>query len=239
MANECVNTVSYGVRYLASQHSLDVDKYRNDQSKTRSHSQQLIILFKHPTQTKPVGKQTGNMTISEDVSTTSSEIDRRLATARSSAEKQANLLIVGDHDTLGWWEMFKRLHLQCCDSGLTEEELRMYGVFVRSNMLRTIKRLCELAKDQKHAEEWWESPLGSPPLSKSPREFYNRIVTGISTVSGDSIARLKEAGARSDPSQAPDWVGISVQAGPMANVEANLFLELLPCIQALWKVRFS
>jgi hypothetical protein len=114
----------------------------------------------------------------------------------------------------------------------TDDDQRMYGVIIRSNVITAMRKLCAHLRslgleDQLAKEPAVEMKDGSP--SMTPKEAYDLIVSHVVDNTGDPSTLPKPP--------ANDWVGDSARAGLSANNDAKLFLALWKPIKVLWEVR--
>jgi hypothetical protein len=157
----------------------------------------------------------------------SSNIDRDLDRARQQEELKVKLLLLGAGES-GKSTIFKQMRI-LHGSPRTDDDQKMYGVIVRSNVITAMRKLCahlrSLGLEDQLASD--ETPAGA---EMSPRAAYDLIMSHIIESNGDSSSLPKPP--------AGDWVGESARAGLSANNDAKLFLALWKPIKILWEVRF-
>jgi G-protein alpha subunit len=159
----------------------------------------------------------------------SSGIDRELEHHKRQEDLKVKLLLLGAGES-GKSTIFKQMRI-LYGSARSEDDMRMYGVVVRSNIITAMRKLCTLLKtlnleEQLAAEPAPENGRGS---GMSPKQAYDVIVAHL--IEGTAADALPE------PSMDNDWVGVSPRAGPGANNDAKIFLQLSPYIKTLWEVR--
>jgi hypothetical protein len=160
----------------------------------------------------------------------SSGIDRELDRARQQEELKVKLLLLGAGES-GKSTIFKQMRI-LHGSPRTDDDQKMYGVIVRSNVITAMRKICahlrslgledKLAKDPAP-----ESRDGSPPMT--PKEAYDLVVAYVVDCTGDPAELPKPP--------ANDWCGNSGRAGLSANNDAKLFLALWKPIKIVWEVR--
>jgi len=161
----------------------------------------------------------------------STGIDRELDRARQNEELKVKLLLLGAGES-GKSTIFKQMRI-LHGSPRNEDEQRMYGVVVRSNVITAMRKLCTLLKTL-HLEE----QLAAEPLSEdkgngtglTPKQAYDVIVAHVIEGSASPEDLPK-------PDLEKDWVGNSPRAGLGANNDAQQFLQLWRHIKTLWEVR--
>jgi hypothetical protein len=158
----------------------------------------------------------------------SSGIDRQLDRARQNEELKVKLLLLGAGES-GKSTIFKQMRI-LHGSPRSEDEQRMYGVVVRSNVITAMRKLCTLIRNL-----GLEDKLAAEPISDdrngtgmSPKQAYDVIVSHLidATATFDDLEKPPEN----------DWVGHSARAGLAANKDAQEFLMLWRHIKTLWEV---
>jgi hypothetical protein len=162
----------------------------------------------------------------------SAAIDRDLDRARQQEELKVKLLLLGAGES-GKSTIFKQMRI-LHGAPRSEDDLRMYGVVVRSNVITAMRKLCshlrslgledQLSQDPKLEDDDYSSGM-------TPKEAYDLL-----------IAHLVDYTANPNDLETPngdvkDWVGTSARAGLGANNDAKQFLQLWRPIRTLWEVR--
>jgi len=157
----------------------------------------------------------------------SSGIDRELDRARQAEELKVKLLLLGAGES-GKSTIFKQMRI-LYGSPRTEDDLKMYGVNVRSNVITAMRKLCMLLRNLGLEEALSQEPAAEEG-GQTPFEAFELLV-----------AHLVDGTANSDDLEAPqgeDWVGQSARAGLGANNDAKQFLQLWKPVKVLWEVRY-
>jgi hypothetical protein len=156
-----------------------------------------------------------------------SAIDKEMDKARQAEELKVKLLLLGAGES-GKSTIFKQMRI-LYGAPPKDDDLRMYGVVMRSNVITAMRKLCGLLRTLE-----LEDTLGAEPatdIGKTPKECYDVIVANLIDYTAD-------------PEQLPppenfdqDWVGESARAGFAANSDAKIFMQLIKEIKCLWEVR--
>jgi guanine nucleotide-binding protein G(o) subunit alpha len=156
-------------------------------------------------------------------------IDKELERAKQQEDLKVKLLLLGAGES-GKSTIFKQMRI-LHGAPRTEDDLRMYGVVVRSNIVTAMRKLCEHLRglgmiDQLAAED----PLADEDgTGMRPIDAFNLVIAHLvdNTASPDSL----------DPPYAngTDWVGQSPRAGLGPNNDAKKFLQLWRPIKVLWQ----
>jgi G-protein alpha subunit len=163
----------------------------------------------------------------------SSGIDRDLEHNKRQEDLKVKLLLLGAGES-GKSTIFKQMRI-LYGAPRSEDDMRMYGVVVRSNIITAMRKLCTLLRnlnleDQLSSEVGAAENGGGQSGCMTPKMAYDVIVAHLieGTASSDDLP---------EPNMDKDWVGISPRAGPGANNDAKIFLQLCPYIKTLWEVR--
>ena len=159
----------------------------------------------------------------------SSGIDRDLDRARQQDELKVKLLLLGAGES-GKSTIFKQMRI-LHGSPRGEDDLRMYGVVVRSNVITAMRKLCQLLRTLEMEDQLAQEPPSEVEEGLTPKQAYD-----------DLIANLVDNTATPPDSTVPnggaeDWVGHSPRAGLGPNNDAKQFLQLWRPIKVLWEVR--
>jgi G-protein alpha subunit len=157
-------------------------------------------------------------------------IDRELDRARQQEELKVKLLLLGAGES-GKSTIFKQMRI-LHGAPPTEDDQKMYGVVVRSNVITAMRKLCTLLRtlgleEQLAGEAKADDDNGT---NMTPRQAYDVIMAHLI----DGTAQPDDLPNRKDPN---DWVGSSARAGLAANNDAEDFLKLWRYIKTLWEVR--
>jgi len=151
---------------------------------------------------------------------------------RLEAEK-IKLLLLGAGES-GKSTVFKQMRI-LYGSAKTDEDLKMYGVVVRSNIIVAIRKLCILLRKLKLEHKMDEESQAATMADfedvsgMTPRQAYDQV----STYLVDNTATEPYPGTV-DPN---DWVGRSPRAGLNVNNDAKQFLQHVEAIRVLWQCR--
>jgi guanine nucleotide-binding protein G(o) subunit alpha len=119
----------------------------------------------------------------------------------------------------------------------SDDDLRMYGVVARSNIVTAITKLCELTRELKLEHKLVDESKIEDDTVVVPQdghrmtviEAYNHIVSYLVDMSAtEPLPNLTEEQEKSD------WVGRSVIAGSKTNADAIRCLQLADAIEILW-----
>lgn len=160
----------------------------------------------------------------------SAGIDKDLDRARQQEELKVKLLLLGAGES-GKSTIFKQMRI-LHGSPRLEDDLRMYGVVVRSNVVTAMRKLCTLLRnlgleDQLAAEPKADADNGT---DMTPKQAYDIVVAHLV----DGTGRPEDLVAPSNGDK--DWVGSSPRAGIGSNNDAKEFLQLWRYIKTLWEV---
>lgn len=159
-------------------------------------------------------------------------IDRELDRARQQEELKVKLLLLGAGES-GKSTIFKQMRI-LHGSPRTEDDLRMYGVVVRSNVITAMRKLCghlrNIGLEEQLASEA-RPENGEGPAGMTPKEAYDLIIAHVVDCTADSTKLPAPNG------DSTDWVGTSARAGLGMNNDAKQFLQLWRAIKILWEVR--
>lgn len=172
------------------------------------------------------------------------DIDRKLSQCHMEENRKVKLLLLGPGES-GKSTIFKQMRILYGEVKRSDDDLRMYGVVVRSNTITAVRKLCSLLTklelEEKLEEESLESlecTSSSPTNSNSngvsspltPKNAFDILVGHLIdwTLSPDDLPTM-------DDRIEEDWVGRCPQAGLSANNDAKLFLHLWHEIKVLWE----
>lgn len=164
----------------------------------------------------------------------SAGIDRDLERARQEEEGKVKMLLLGAGES-GKSTIFKQMRI-LYGSPRSDDDLRMYGVVVRSNIIVALRKLCshlrnlgmEQALDAESAESGSAvENAEEDPSGMSPRQAYDELIAHLV----DNTAPP----AQDANGDVKDWVGQSPRAGLAANNDAKQFLQHVEAIRILWQ----
>lgn len=159
----------------------------------------------------------------------STGIDRDLDRARQQEELKVKLLLLGAGES-GKSTIFKQMRI-LHGSPRSEDDLRMYGVVVRSNCITAMRKLCAHL-----ASLGLQGRLATEPRPENDGPHSS----GLSEKAAFDLLMAHLVDNSADPSELPavnieaDWVGHSPRAGLGANNDSKQFLQLWKPIKTLW-----
>lgn len=163
------------------------------------------------------------------------EISEQQKAASIEDEEKVKLLLLGTGES-GKSTIFKQMRI-LYGSPKTDDDLRMYGVIVRSNIVTAVRKLCLLTRQlgfEKKLDEESKAATAadlSDCSGMTPREAYDQIIAYLV----DNTAPEPFPDIPKEQSQ-KDWVGRSNRAGIQANLDAQQFLQHVEAIRVLWQV---
>lgn len=162
----------------------------------------------------------------------SSGIDRELDRARQQEEGKVKLLLLGAGES-GKSTIFKQMRI-LHGSPRSDDDLRMYGVVIRSNIIVATRKLCSHLRSLGLEDALSAEPIPEDgDFTMTPKEAYDQL---ISHLVDNTALGTEESPQNGDSNTNPrDWVGQSPRAGLAANNDAKLFLQLVDAIRVLWQ----
>lgn len=160
-------------------------------------------------------------------------IDRDLDRARQQEELKVKLLLLGAGES-GKSTIFKQMRI-LHGSPRSDDDLRMYGVVVRSNVITAMRKLCSHLKSLGLEDKLSQEPKPEEDEHSSgmtPKEAYDLLIAHLVNYTANPNDLDSPNGDSKD-----DWVGTSARAGLGANNDAKQFLQLWRPIKTLWEVR--
>lgn len=162
-------------------------------------------------------------------------IEDSLSEEKKMDAEKIKLLLLGAGES-GKSTIFKQMRI-LYGSAKTDDDLKMYGVVVRSNIIVAIRKLClllrKLGLEQKLDEESQAATMADREdvSGITSRQAYDQICAYLV----DNTATEPYPGII-DPN---DWVGRSPRAGLNVNNDAKQFLQHVEAIRVLWQVRLQ
>jgi len=169
----------------------------------------------------------GGATLQIDLARNAS-VERDLEKSKNEEQSKVKLLLLGAGES-GKSTVFKQMRI-LHGAPRDDNDLRMFGVVVRSNITTAIRKLCIHLRNlglEGSLDDESAAAKAENPDKMTPREAYDELIAHLV----DNTAAPKE------PEIGPekDWVGQSPRAGPAANNEAKQFLAHHVAIDTLWK----
>eukprot|EP00979_Chaetoceros_neogracilis_P011146 scaffold2707_cov273-Chaetoceros_neogracile.AAC.8 len=153
---------------------------------------------------------------------------------REQDEKKVKLLLLGTGGS-GKSTIFKQMRI-LYGSEKTDDDLRMYGVIVRSNIVTAIRKLCLLTRQLGYEKKLDEESAAATAADLSdisgmtPKEAYDQIIAHlVDTNATNAFPEIPQEQADRD------WVGTSTRAGIQANLDAQQFLQHVEAIRVFWQ----
>eukprot|EP00804_Cyclotella_cryptica_P017058 CCRYP_003301-RA/>CCRYP_003301-RA protein AED:0.07 eAED:0.07 QI:319/1/1/1/1/1/3/344/420 len=158
-------------------------------------------------------------------------IDNALEVAKHEDENKIKMLLLGAGES-GKSTIFKQMRL-LYGTARSDDDLRMYGVVARSNIIVAVRKLLthlralgleeELDRESRESEELDSGDHASMTCRQAYDELIAHLVDNTAPAAQDE--KVLEG----------DWVGTSPRAGIAANNDAKLFLQLHESIRILWQ----
>jgi hypothetical protein len=178
--------------------------------------------------TSPPGAPGHRPTADAPAEVLNSKINQQLERARQTDELKVKLLLLGAGES-GKSTIFKQMRI-IYGTPRSEDDLKMYGVVVRSNVVTAVRKLCQLLR-RVGVEDRLALEMAADPEDKmTPIEAYELLRAHLIEGNGPAFEEHVTNG------DATDWVGNSARAGLGPNNDARLFLQLWRPIKVLWEV---
>lgn len=154
----------------------------------------------------------------------SNKIDAELDKKRQEEELKIKLLLLGAGES-GKSTIFKQMRI-IYGSPRTDENLRMYGVVIRSNLITVSRKLCQLIRMLELEEELEdEEAADGAEDTMTPFDAFESLCAHLV----DGTAPPPEPVDLTD-----DWVGHCATAGLGPNNDAQMFLQIWKTIKVMW-----
>ena len=165
-------------------------------------------------------------------------IENQLERAKQEEEGKIKMLLLGAGES-GKSTIFKQMRL-LYGTERSDDDLRMYGVVARSNIVVAVRKLCTHLRNLGLEEELDRESLENEDLEDGDhsamtcRQAYDELMAYLvdNTATAAEMEGSGGAGVK-------DWVGQSPRAGLAANNDAKQFLAHHESIRILWQVRFQ
>ena len=165
-------------------------------------------------------------------------IDNQLERAKQEEEGKIKMLLLGAGES-GKSTIFKQMRL-LYGKEFSDDDLRMYGVVARSNIVVTVRKLCthlrnlgleeELDRESAENEDLEDGDHSAMTCRQAYDELMAYLVDNTATA-----AEMEGSGGAGGK----DWVGQSPRAGLAANNDAKQFLAHHESIRILWQVSIN
>ncbi len=152
---------------------------------------------------------------------------------------QILLLGAGESGKSTIFKQFRNLY----GTPMPKDDIKMYGVVIRSNIITAIAKLCELAREldcessliresEKDASN--SNGDGQKQTKMTVKDAYDLLRTHL--IDNNFTEPLPDI---SQEQLQKDWVGFNPRAGSKCNIDAVRCLQLVDAIELFWKVRFG
>jgi len=150
------------------------------------------------------------------------KIDDEMQIAQQAEEQKIKLLLLGAGES-GKSTIFKQMRI-IYGSPRTDDNLRMFGVVIRSNCITVTRKLCQVIRMLELEDDLEEEPAPEG-ADMTPFEALEHLAAHLI----DGTAAPLEPIDLSD-----DWVGHCATAGLGPNNDAQMFLQIWTQIKVLW-----
>jgi len=182
------------------------------------------------------GGASGSPALKSSTANESKSIEAQLAAAQQEEEGKIKMLLLGAGES-GKSTIFKQMRL-LYGTERSDEDLRMYGVVARSNIVVAVRKLCshlrnlgleeELDRESRENEDL----EGGDHSSMNCRQAYDELMAYLVDNTATACAQDPTGEETEDRK---DWVGQSPRAGLAANNDAKQFLMHHESIRILWQ----
>ena len=170
-------------------------------------------------------------------------IDNQLERMKQEEEGKIKMLLLGAGES-GKSTIFKQMRL-LYGTERSDDDLRMYGVVVRSNIVVAVRKLCshlrnlgleeELDRESRENEALEDGDHSAMTCRQAYDELMAYLVDNTATASEMEGVGVN-GGSGGGGAGGKDWVGQSPRAGLAANNDAKQFLAHHESIRILWQV---
>jgi len=150
------------------------------------------------------------------------KIDDEMQMAQQAEEQKIKLLLLGAGES-GKSTIFKQMRI-IYGSARTDENLRMFGVVIRSNCITVTRKLCQVIRMLELEDDLEEEPAAE--YGMTPFAAFESLVSHLIDGTAPPIEQLDLS---------DDWVGHCATAGLGPNNDAQMFLQIWKSIKVLWK----
>jgi len=167
------------------------------------------------------------------INSASRNIDSELERDKQAEEGKIKMLLLGAGES-GKSTIFKQMRV-LYGTARADDDLRMYGVVARSNIVVAVRKLCSHLRNLGLEEELDRESTEDSGLeegdhsSMTPRQAYDELMAYL--VDNTAMAPAQDV----TESGEKDWVGQSPRAGLAANNDAKQFLAHHESIRILWQ----
>ena len=151
------------------------------------------------------------------------KIDDEMQMAQAAEEQKIKLLLLGAGES-GKSTIFKQMRI-IYGSARTDDNLRMFGVVIRSNVITVTRKLCQVIRMLELEDDLEEEE--APDGGMTPSQAFELLVSHLIDGTAEPLEQLDLS---------DDWVGHCATAGLGPNNDAQMFLQIWKPIKVLWKV---
>lgn len=155
------------------------------------------------------------------------KIDTLMEEQQRTDDLKIKLLLLGAGES-GKSTIFKQMRI-IYGSPRTDEDLRMFGVVIRSNIITVTRKLCQLIQLLELEEELPEEPENGAEDGQSPFDAYETLNSYLVEGSAPQLEPIDLSN---------DWVGHLPSAGLGPNNDAQLFLNIWKSIKTFWECEY-
>ena len=154
------------------------------------------------------------------------KIDKELEVAQQAEELKIKLLLLGAGES-GKSTIFKQMRI-IYGSPRTDDNLRMFGVVIRSNCITVTRKLCQVIRMLELEDDLEEEPAAEGAEDgMTPFQAFEYLVSHLIDGTAPPLEPMDFAG---------DWVGHCATAGLGPNNDAQMFLQIWKPTKVLWQV---
>jgi len=150
------------------------------------------------------------------------KIDDEMQIAQNAEEQKIKLLLLGAGES-GKSTIFKQMRI-IYGNPRDDENLRMFGVVIRSNCITVTRKLCQVIRMLELEDDLEEEPAGEDGMT--PFEAFELLVSHLIDGTAEQLDEYDLTG---------DWVGHCATAGLGPNNDAQMFLHVWKSIKVLWQ----
>jgi len=150
------------------------------------------------------------------------KIDDEMQIAQQAEEQKIKLLLLGAGES-GKSTIFKQMRI-LYGSPRTDENLRMFGVVIRSNCITVTRKLCQVIEMLELESELEEEEAAEGGMT--PFQAFELLVSHLLEGTAAPLDKVDLS---------DDWVGHCATAGLGPNSDAQIFLQIWKPMKVFWK----
>jgi hypothetical protein len=152
------------------------------------------------------------------------KIDEEMLIEQQKEEQKIKLLLLGAGES-GKSTIFKQMRI-IYGTPRTDDNLRMFGVVIRSNCITVTRKLCQVIR-MLELEEDLEEEDAPDWDDMTPFDAFDLLTSHLIDGTAPQLEQLDLS---------DDWVGHCATAGLGPNNDAQMFLQIWKPIKVFWKV---